>query len=347
MPDFSIDEERKRKLREDAALEVSKYRDAVSSATMMRDNPGSGMLSGEAASRYLEDSRKALDKAVRDQAELETHLSGSPEDVHEFLRKTVVDHAREDAESTADMATFESRTSAARPEAGMEDLLAQMRQQQQVEDAQTDYAEERAKGCAPATIAIIGAVIAAVVGLAYLIFGIGDSSKPDTAASSTESPSGMDGHWVLVSGLKDTYRDMPASCSHVCDGAGEKLTIDQPQAEIDISGTKITGGKNKVGFTSALAGDKCSVSIESKLDATVSGGVDLNHDYGTLLIDGKATGFHGCDSSLKPLPINDPGHLSRFIYLKADTLYLCYNLVPAFDACSDPASGSAATFRRE
>jgi len=232
----------------------------------------------------------------------------------------------------------------------------------------------RTAGCTPATLAIIGLAIVIIVALAVVIIpnlGAGTSSSPaptnaasassaTTATSTSEATStsqatsspaaaNLDGDWVLVSGLMNPLTDMPFACSGC---SALTVTVDPPEASIDISGTTITGGEYKTGFIATLAGDKCVIEQEAKIDATVSGGVDLNKNYGTLVIDGTPTAFHGCDANYQPIPATGPelGHFSRLFYVKDETLYLCQNLNATFDACTGPNGGATtdpiATFQR-
>ena len=229
----------------------------------------------------------------------------------------------------------------------------------------------RTVGCSPATLAIIGLAIVIIVALAVVIIpnlGAGTSSSPaptNAAAGSTTTPTSeappsseatsspaaanLDGDWVLVSGLMNPLTDMPFACSGC---SALTVTVDPPEASIDISGTTITGGEYKTGFIATLAGDKCVIEQEAKIDATVSGGVDLNKNYGTLVIDGTPTAFHGCDANYQPIPATGPelGHFSRLFYVKDETLYLCQNLNATFDACTGPNGGATtdpiATFQR-
>ena len=238
----------------------------------------------------------------------------------------------------------------------------------------------RTAGCTPATLAIIGLAIVIIVALAVVIIpnlGAGTSSSPaptnaaagsasnvpsaagveatasvsTPASQATSSPAAanLDGDWVLVSGLMNPLTDMPFACSGC---SALTVTVDPPEASIDISGTTITGGEYKTGFIATLAGDKCVIEQEAKIDATVSGGVDLNKNYGTLVIDGTPTAFHGCDANYQPIPATGPelGHFSRLFYVKDETLYLCQNLNATFDACTGPNGGATtdpiATFQR-
>jgi len=232
----------------------------------------------------------------------------------------------------------------------------------------------RTAGCTPATLAIIGLAIVIIVALAVVIIpnlGSGTSSSPaptngapassaSTATPTSEAPpsseatsspaaANLDGDWVLVSGLMNPLTDMPFACSGC---SALTVTVDPPEASIDISGTTITGGEYKTGFIATLAGDKCVIEQEAKIDATVSGGVDLNKNYGTLVIDGTPTAFHGCDANYQPIPATGPelGHFSRLFYVKDETLYLCQNLNATFDACTGPNGGATtdpiATFQR-
>lgn len=231
----------------------------------------------------------------------------------------------------------------------------------------------RTAGCTPATLAIIGLAIVIIVALAVVIIpnlGAGSSSSPaptngasapaalatstseaiaSSAASSSPAAANLDGDWVLVSGLMNPLTDMPFACSGC---SALTVVVDPPEASIDISGTTITGGKYKTGFTATLAGDKCAIEQQARIDATVSGGVDLNNDYGTLVIDGTPTAFHGCDANYQPIPQTGPelGHFSRLFYVKGETLYLCQNLNATFDACTGPNGGATtdplATFQR-
>jgi len=187
-----------------------------------------------------------------------------------------------------------------------------------------------------------------------------DSTSTDSSSSAVESkssePTGFDGHWVLVDGLQDTYIDMGLSCSHSCDQPGRQLTIDQSSATIDISGTKVTGGTYKTGYSSTLPGN-CDLQ-ESRVDATASGGVDPSLNYGQLIVDGTEVRATGCDSNLEPIVTNLSFHTSRFFFLKGDTLVLCFNIDPStvVDACTNTGDsaippdklgdGTLATFKR-
>ena len=239
------------------------------------------------------------------------------------------------------------------------------------EEAAMKRANTRTAGCTPATLAIIGLAIVVIVGLALAIgtnLFAGTTSSPaptngappsgssvpsnatsEATASPTPAAAGLDGDWVLVSGLVNPLTDMPFACSGC---SALTVTVDPPEASIDISGTTITGGEYKTGFTATLAGDRCAIEQQARIDATVSGGVDLNHNYGTLVIDGTPTAFLGCDANYQPIPQTGPdlGHFSRLFYVKDDTLYLCQNLNATFDACTGPNGGAAtdplATFER-
>ena len=247
----------------------------------------------------------------------------------------------------------------------------ELKRQADAESA-TKRANARTAGCTPATLAIIGLAIVIIVALAIVIIpglGAGPSSSPaptngatvtaaatpsleavaTSAATSSPAAAGLDGDWVLVSGLTNPLTDMPFACSGC---SALTVTVDPPEASIDISGTTITGGEYKTGFIATLAGDKCVIEQEAKIDATVSGGVDLNKNYGTLVIDGTPTAFHGCDANYQPIPQTGPelGHFSRLFYVKGETLYLCQNLNATFDACTGPNGGATtdplATFQR-
>ena len=239
------------------------------------------------------------------------------------------------------------------------------------EEAAMKRANTRTAGCTPATLAIIGLAIVVIVGLALAIgtnLFAGTTSSPaptngappsgssvpsnatsEATASPTPAAAGLDGDWVLVSGLVNPLTDMPFACSGC---SALTVTVDPPEASIDISGTTITGGEYKTGFTATLAGDRCAIEQQARIDATVSGVVDLNHNYGTLVIDGTPTAFLGCDANYQPIPQTGPdlGHFSRLFYVKDDTLYLCQNLNATFDACTGPNGGAAtdplATFQR-
>ena len=247
------------------------------------------------------------------------------------------------------------------------------------EERAMSRANARTVGCTPATLAIIGLAIVVIVALAVVIIpilGAGTSSSPaptnaatasassvpsvaglEATASVAAPPSGatsspaaanLDGDWVLVSGLTNPLTDMPFACSGC---SAYTVTVDPPEASIEISGTTITGGEYKTGFTATLAGDKCAIEQQARIDATVSGGVDLNKNYGTLVIDGTPTAFVGCDANYQPIPQTGPelGHFSRLFYVKDETLYLCQNLNATFDACTGPNGGAAqplATFSR-
>jgi len=348
MPDDNVDRVRAQTLRDQAQERVQVARAQVEDLTPLTSDAFATEAQRAAARTQLAAAQEALQAAIQERADLNARLEGPPDDVHEYLRQEFTKRARDDVERQAGNAQLAAFDAGGAFQGGSQAFeAAESARTEAVDQGLGDVATTRWQGCGPVAPVAIGVVIAAIVGILYLIFGIGDDSSP--SPSTEPAASGIDGRWVLVSGLKDTYRDMPVSCSHVCDAPGTTLTIDPPQAEIDISGTKITGGFYKVGYTSVLAGDPCPVAIQSKFDGSVSGGVDPNKNYGTLLIDGNASGSHGCDQNNQPIPIAQHpgiGHMSRLIYLKGDTLFLCYNLTVSLDACSDPAGGSAATFKR-
>jgi hypothetical protein len=228
-------------------------------------------------------------------------------------------------------------------------------------------------GCTP-TMLIVAVVVllVGIAGVAVLTRTGGDDKKqavagtegptPSSCANgengarrdgitfiACDAPAGLDGHWVLVSGLKDPYKDMPLSCSNICDQPGYTLNIDDPVATIDISGTNITGGTYKTGFTSSKGGDPCTGMV-SKIDATVSGGVDLTQNYGQLIVDGHATVIAGCDQNNTPIqhpPDPSIDHTAHYFYVTGDTLFMCYVInTTTFQSCDDPAGGAGATFKR-
>ena len=234
--------------------------------------------------------------------------------------------------------------------------------------------EKAGRGCLSQVgipAALVTALLALAVGLLIVWLESGNgSSKSATSASASscsqtgagaradhlefidcEQPSGLDGHWVLISGLTNPKTDMPSACDEGCQNL-YTVTVDKPEATIDIQGTKITGGTYKTGYTATHPGDQCPFEEKSKLDATVSGGVDLNQNYGTLVIDGTATDFSGCDSNYQPRQDTDPrlNHTSRLFYVKGGTLFLCQGLNATFDGCIGPNGGApaqpVATFQR-
>ena len=253
------------------------------------------------------------------------------------------------------------------------------------ESARANAAQSRLAGCSPAILVLVGAIIAVVVGLAVLIFAnsstcactpptpappaetavssltavapserpsAGATLKAPTAAVTSEPTSAaslanFDGDWMLVSGLRNVNTDYPLSCN-AC--TGYDVTIDDPVADIQVSGTQITGGQYKVGYTATLAGDKCPYEQQSKIDGSVSGGVDLVQAYGQLIIDGPATRSVGCDENYKPLTQAGPEHMSRNFYIAGDTLYLCQGLNATYSACVGPNGcgtvDPVATFQR-
>ena len=222
-------------------------------------------------------------------------------------------------------------------------------------------------GCTPKLLAGALVILALAVAGVFAVKNRDSGSDKTTTAAGAEScsensartnhivliacdkPTGLDGHWVLVSGLTDPAKDMPIPCPGNC--PNYKVTVDTPQASIDISGTKITGGTYKTGYTATLAGDQCPFEAQSKMDGTVSGGVDLNQNYGTVVIDGKATDFNGCDANYQPFSDVSPnqGHMSRFLYVQGGTMFLCRNLNATFNGCTDPdnkSEGPVGTFQR-
>ena len=182
------------------------------------------------------------------------------------------------------------------------------------------------------------------------------ASTPAVAATPKSAPrsKGLDGHWVLVSGVQNPYEDMGISCSHICDQPGRQLTIDEASVTMDISGTKVTGGTFKTGFSSTT-GDPCSI-FESRVDATVSGNVDPAKAYGQMIVDGTDMERDNCDANLQQRVTKSNFHTSRFFFLNGDTLTLCYNIDPnTFKVCTTtgfsepqvlPPDGIEGTFKR-
>ena len=205
-------------------------------------------------------------------------------------------------------------------------------------------------------VGLIAAVVILAGGLAaWLNSGGRNSSRTSTAAASEASSSlaGLDGHWVLATGLQNPYYDFGDGCE-LCVDPSRQTTIDKSSVTMDISDTKITGGTFKTGFSSTVGGDPCTI-FESKVDATVSGGVDINQNYGQLIVDGTDVFKDGCDSNLQQRETKRAFHTSRFFFLKGDTLVLCYNIDPStYAACtttglSDPSKagdGTVGTFNR-
>ena len=237
---------------------------------------------------------------------------------------------------------------------GRDRIGASDRASERLDDLETKKAFS---GCSPGLVAVLVAMGVAGVVIALLALNR-DSGSTKTAAgapaSSSDKPAGLDGHWVLVDGLQNTYADMGLSCSHICDEPGRQLTVDQPSVTIDISGDKVTGGTFKTGYTSTL-GDPCTIQ-ESRVDATVSGNVDPEKAYGQLIVDGTEVRKAHCDSDLHLVVEDQAFHTSRFFFVKDDTLTLCYNIDPnTFDSCNTNGltanldkipSGTAATFKR-
>ena len=159
-------------------------------------------------------------------------------------------------------------------------------------------------------------------------------------------PAGLDGHWVLQTPMQNLSKDFPADCGR-CKGSGVQPVFEQAELTIDISGTKITGGTYKNGYLWG-PGAPCD-SEHQHYEGAASGGVDLNQNYGTLVLDGTETFTSNCDANGNAISLASPNqnHMSRFFYVKDDTMFLCYNLDPTtFQSCTDPAGGSAATLKR-
>jgi hypothetical protein len=197
------------------------------------------------------------------------------------------------------------------------------------------------KGCL--ALAMIPVLVALVFGIVSLLPEDKEKTKTSgDAASETSEPSSdapMDGHWVLASGLQN-----PKGLDTSLQGFGPGAKLDPSSATIDISGAEITGGTYKTGITH---GDGCQI-LESKVDLKASGGVDQAAGYGQLVLDGLSTTIKGCDTNHQPVVESTPSyHTAHYFYVKGDTLYLCYSInTTTFDSCTDPAGGSAATFKR-
>ncbi|MEY2450409.1 MAG: hypothetical protein QOH79_3885 [Acidimicrobiaceae bacterium] len=219
-------------------------------------------------------------------------------------------------------------------------------------------------GCSPRAITVVLGLIALIASALILWVLTRDDSPSKTAATNStgetnagaaanpDSP--LDGRWVLIDGLQNTYADMGLSCSQTCDKPDHQLTIDKASVTFDISGTKVTGGTFKTGYSSTT-GDPCSI-IESRVDATVTGNVDQQKAYGQLIVDGTEVRKDSCDSNSHTIVTQPSFHTSRFFFVKDDTLTLCYNLNATFDGCTTtglsltpqqlPNGGTAATFKR-
>ena len=220
--------------------------------------------------------------------------------------------------------------------------------------------ESQKKGCItpPKVLAGVGIGAAVVIAVILVILnggtddntktsaGAPNSAAADEADSSATNP--LDGHWVLASGLqningKDTGRQGFGTGPEGTKG----ITLDTSSATIDISGTQITGGTYKTGITQTYTNEFGCYLLGSKVDLKPSGSVDQTAGYGTLVLDGPNTVTSDCESSATHRVETETFHIAHYIYVKGDSLFLCYALdVTTFDSCTDPAGGSAAIFQR-
>lgn len=321
------------------------------------------------------DPEELADLAKRRRMTVEEYQAGRKaydDEQNARVQRELEESERRDAQRKAEEEAEQQRLVANEKDnlwVGAPSALAPQPGQPEMSEQETDEAKEWS-GCSPKVLAVVLVVLALVIAGVLVAKNRDDGSSKTTTAAADEScsqtgargdhvdliacdkPSGMNGHWVLATGLTNPQKDMPVQCDTQCQHApGITLTVDTPEATIDISGDKIIGGTYRTGYTTTVAGNKCPGEIDrvSKLDATASGGVDENLMYGTLILDGHATDIVSCDSNYQPMSRVSPNenHTSRFIYLDGDTLYLCYNLDPTtYHSCTDPAGGSGATFER-
>lgn len=195
-------------------------------------------------------------------------------------------------------------------------------------------------------IAVVGGVIAVVIGIALAGSDSGDEDTEskgggDTAASADAddlpaeaTSAAFAGSWVLASGLDDpTGIDV-----HSVQAGAYTITLGPSSAEIVIEPDgSISGGHYRTSFVGA--GQDCTNEFTADY-GTASGQVQTAEGMGTVKWAGTKSSS-GC-----PTPDGYPSDQTLQFWITGDTMVLCRSNMASPTTCADPAPRVVATFER-